>query len=261
MAGRTAMITDMGIPTVILITGTAMTDQVSASSLYRLMAFLSPAFPIGAFTYSHGLEKVIDEGGVTNVEEFGAWLEEILRVGGARSDAILVKESYRAARSGNGSAVKDLRELGLALQPSKERHLETSAQGRAFFEAIARSWLPSRTGAAAGLLKDLVETDDRGPWPYPVTVGVTCAAHEIPEEAALTAYLHAFAANLVSAAVRAVPLGQNSGQKVLSDLEPLILGTAKSAQEMSLDDLGTSTFLADIASMAHETQYSRLFRS
>lgn len=251
----TRMITDT-----IMVMGIPMTDGLSLAALYRLQALLSPAFPIGAFTYSHGLEQVIDEGTVTNAAEFTGWLEDILRYGAGRGDAILMKESLRAAGRGDGAAVTALRELGLALQPSKERHLETSALGTAFLGAVEKSWRPETPAPAADLFRSLADADDE-PWPYPVALGLVAAAHGLPEAAALTAFLHAFAANLISVAVRVVPLGQSDGQSVLAGIEPVIFEVAAEAAVAGLDDLGTSAFLADIASMAHETQYSRLFRS
>ena len=251
MAGTGTITTDMA---------TIMTDPVSLPALYRLLAFLSPAFPIGAFTYSHGLEQVIELGGVTSAEDLQGWLADILQFGAGRSDAILLKETFRAAHTGDDNAVQELHELALALQPSRERHLETSAQGTAFVGAVAKSWPPDASTEAGKLFHRLSETNLE-PWPYPVALGLVCASHGIPEDAAITSYLHAFAANIISAAVRAVPLGQSDGQKVLAALEPMIFDVSKSAKDSGLDDLGTSTFLADIASMAHETQYSRLFRS
>jgi urease accessory protein len=241
-------------------TGILMTDTLSLAALYRLQAFLSPSFPVGAFSYSHGLEQAVENGDVTDAEDLSLWLKDILRFGAGRSDAILLKESHRAALAGDAATVSELRELGLALQPSKERRLETSAQGTAFVHAIARSWLPAGAAPAAALLGRLVSAED-GDWPYPVAVGIACAGHGIPEDAALNAHLHAFAANIVSAAIRTVPVGQSDGQSVLAGLEPVIFEVAGAAAGAGLDDLGTSTFLADIASMAHETQYSRLFRS
>jgi len=249
-----------GIVTIGTDTGTAMTDPVSLSALYRLLAFLSPAFPTGAFTYSHGLEQVIEEGRVKTAGDLARWLEDILRYGAGRSDAILLKETFQAAMRGDAETVRELRELGLALQPSRERHLETSAQGTAFFDAVSKSWLPEEGGQAGALVRSFAGTG-REPWPYPVALGLVCAAHRIPENAAVMSFLHAFAANIVSAAVRAVPLGQSDGQKVLAGLEPVVFEVAAEAQRSGQDDLGSSVFLADIASMAHETQYSRLFRS
>jgi len=253
MAGRTGM-------TTATITTIAMTDQVSPRALYRLMTFLSPGFPVGAFTYSHALEQVVDRGDVTDAAGLRSWLEEVLRFGAPRSDAILVKEAWRAAKEGDAARMSELRELGLALQPSKERHLESSAQGTAFVEAILNSWQPADDSPSADLFRALAGQDP-DPWPYPVAVGLACAVHGIPEKAALSSFLLAFAANLVSAAIRLGVLGQAAGQSVLADLEPAIFDVAAEAAAAGLDDLGTSTFLTDIASMAHETQYSRLFRS
>ena len=241
-----------------------MTTSMSQSAIYRLLTFLSPAFPIGAFTYSHGLEQVIDAGGVGNAEELQSWLKDILTHGAGRSDAILMSQTYRAAVAGSHDGVQELAELGLALQPSKERHLETSAQGTAFIDTVLASWPPGAQTAAGSVFTRLT-IGNTGThlteWPYPAALGLVCAAHELPEDASLTAFLHSFAANLISVAVRAVPLGQNEGQRVLAALEPVLSKITAEAMDAGLDDLGTSTFLADIASMAHETQYSRLFRS
>ena len=242
------------------ITITAMTDPVSLPALYRLMTFLSPGFPVGAFTYSHGLEQVVDQGTITDAARLEAWLEDILRFGAGRSDAILLKETsprrpsrrrgdgYRTARTGPDAAAIEGTSPGdqrTGARPSS-RPFATAGCREATVRQRTCSW-SNRAG------------DDTS-WPYPVAVGLACAAHVIPEEAALTAYLQAFAANLVSAAIRTVPLGQSEGQSVLAGLEPVLFTVVEDAKAAELADLGSSTFLADIASMAHETQYSRLFR-
>ncbi len=237
-----------------------MTEAVSPAALYRLLAFLSPAFPVGAYTYSHGLEQVIEDGDVSNAATLQEWLADVLRYGTGRSDAIMVKETMAAASSGAGDTLRDLIDLGLALQPSKERYLESSAQGTAFIEAVTKAWHPDGETPASQLFTNLLG-EAHPKWPYPVAVGLTAAAWAIPVEATLTGFLHAFAANIISAAVRAVPLGQSDGQRVLAALEPVIAEITAQALTSDLDELGTSTFLTDIASMAHETKYSRLFRS
>nr|WP_148259364.1 urease accessory protein UreF [Polymorphum gilvum] len=241
-----------------------MSETLSAAALYRLLAFLSPGFPVGAFTYSHGLEQVIDDGGVHDAATLQAWLADILCLGAGRTDAILLKEAHAAARRGDASTLVDLVDLGLALQPSKERHLESSAQGTAFVDAIGKAWRPGTdtpVGALFARLAGPAAPDAPRLWPYPVAVGLVAAACAIPLAAALTGFLHAFSANAVSAAVRAVPLGQSDGQRVLAGLEPVVADVAAQALAAGLDDLGSCVFLADIASMAHETQYTRLFRS
>lgn len=253
----------MGIPTAMTI-GMHMAEMTDASALYRFLTFFSPAFPIGAFSYSHGLEQVIEDGGVHNPESLRDWLTDILNQGSGRSDAILLAQAYDAVRCGNEPRIRELIDLGLALQPSKERHLETGAQGTAFMVTFAAAWMPDLDRPAAQLLARL--TDRHQPdcpkaWPYPVAVGAAAAGWELSKNETALAYTHAFISNLIFVAIRAVPLGQTDGQRVLAALEPVCQATVVEALDAGLDDLGTSVFLADIASMAHETQYTRLFRT
>ena len=218
------------------------------------MTWLSPAFPVGAFTYSHGLEWAVEDGTVTTAAALTAWLSEILRHGAGRSDAILLAHAFRAATEGRARDLREIAELAYALQPSKERRLESGAQGRAFVTAITDTW-------GAPTLVDLAERLAPDPVAYPVAVGIAAADHRLPLADTVEAYLTAFAANLVSAAVRAVPLGQTEGQRTIRDLTPVVSAVADEALNASLDDVGGAALRADIASMAHETQYTRLFRS
>lgn len=234
-------------------------NDLSAAGLYLLLTFLSPSFPIGAFTYSHGLEQVIEDGDVGSSSDLIDWLSAILEHGSGLNDAILLHEAMLAIRANDQAALTDLIDLGLALQPARERHLETSAQGTAFIQTIKKAWQPEAETEAANILRELAEAIDC--WPYPVAFGAAAGAWGIPANPAVSGYLHAFSANLVSAAIRAVPLGQTEGQQVLAKLEPVIFAVTAKAQSSGLDDLGSCCFLADIASMSHETQYTRLFRS
>ena len=227
------------------------TDVGSDSApLLKLLTFLSPAFPVGAFSYSHGLEHAIDSGVVRGSEALQAWLVDLLQVGGAWTDAVLLAEAYRAAAAGDVPRLAAVTELATALSPSRERHIESTTQGRAFLDAVSASWsCPS---------PDVLREADS---PYSVAVGAVAADHGIPLEAALPAYLNGFIANLVSVGVRLIPIGQNAGLKILSALHPLIAMTAERARSSTLDDLGSSAILSDIASMRHEEQYSRVFRT
>jgi urease accessory protein len=228
---------------------------LGADALQKLMTWLSPSFPVGAYTYSHGLEWAIEDGTVRNSNGLAAWLGDILLHGAGRTDAILLCHAWRAADSGDGARLAEIAELGVAFQPSKERHLEATAQGRAFLTAVTAAWPTERLAAFAALSPP--ERDI----PYPVAVAVASAAHEVPLEVALPAFLTAFAANIVSAGVRAIPIGQTDGQKIVAAMAPVVAAVARSAEAASLDDLGGAAFRADIASMKHETQYTRLFRS
>jgi urease accessory protein len=224
-----------------------------AAALYRLMAWLSPAYPVGAFSYSSGIEWAVEAGDITDAITLQRWLTATIGHGGGFCDAVIFVHAYRATASSDDPALKDIAELAAAFAPSKERFLETTAQGRAFIDATLAAW------PCATLSRLMAEWD--GPIAYPVAVGIAAAGHEIPLEGALTALLHAIAANLVSAGVRLVPLGQTDGQRVLASLEPVIATAANRALDTALADIGGAAFRADIASMRHERQYTRLFRS
>src|SRR5258706_6843349 len=215
--------------------------MITDAHILRLMTWLSPAFPVGAFGYSHGLETAIRDGAVKDAEALSAWIAGLVEHGGGWTDAVL----FKAAWDTDAAALSKVAELAAALAPSLERRRETLGQGEAFLTA-ARAWgQPVLNGAVA----------------YPVAVGAVTATARIRLETALTAWLHAFAANLVSVAVRAVPLGQADGVAVLADLEPVILAAAARAAASSLDDLGSSALLSDIAAMRHEILDVRLFVS
>ncbi len=224
-------------------------------ALRKLLAWLSPAFPVGSYSYSHGLEWAIEDGSVNDGVTLAAWLADILNHGAGRNDAILFVEAWRAAAAGDGERLAAVAELGAAFQPARERHLESTAQGRAFLTAVRAAWPCDRLTVLAAAFpadRDL---------PYPVAVALSAAAHDIPAEPALAAMLHGFVANVVSAGVRAIPIGQTDGLKVVAGLGGAIDAIAAAASHATLDDLGGAALRADIAAMRHETQYTRLFRS
>jgi urease accessory protein len=224
-----------------------------SAALYRLMAWLSPAYPIGAFSYSSGIEWAVEAGDIRDAETLRRWLGTLLSDGGGFGDAVFFVHTHRAVVSGDGAGLRAVAELAAAFAPSKERFQETTAQGRAFLEATRAAW-PCDALARLDAVWD-------GPVALPVAVGVACAGHGIPCEPALHAFVHALAANWISAGMRIIPLGQTDGQRVLAALESSVASTARRAQNTSLDDVGGAAFRADIASMRHETQYTRLFRS
>ena len=227
--------------------------EIEAAALYRLMVWLSPAYPVGAFSYSSGIEWAVEAGDIRDADTLRAWLAVMLADGGGFCDAVLFAHAHRAATTGDDKALRAVAELAAALTPSKERHLETTAQGNAFVEATRAAW----PCAALDRLKAVWD----GPVAYPVAVAVAAAGHDIALAPALAAYLQAVAANWVSAGVRLIPLGQTQGQRVLAALEPVVAATAARALQAKLDDIGSAAFRADIASARHETQYTRLFRS
>ena len=222
------------------------TEQTSGTALLRLMAWLSPAFPVGGFSYSHGLERAVLDGLVADRPGLAEWLETLVEMGSGWNDAVLFAESWRRAR--DGGDLQDVATLAEALAGSQERHLETMLQGEAFLKA-ASAW--------PCLVLDRLPAD----CPYCVAVSAVAGGHGIGLQDALSAFLQAFFSNLVQAAIRLGVVGQADATALLAGFEPLALATAARAAKSSLDDLGGSTFISDITAMKHETQYSRLFRS
>jgi urease accessory protein len=217
------------------------------------MAWLSPAYPVGAFSYSGGIEQAVESGDITNAATLKRWLTVVLAEGSGFCDAVFFVHAHGAVSAGDDAALWTVAEIAAAFVPSKERHLETTAQGRAFVEATRAAW-------PCAALDRLAAVWD-GPVAYPVAVAVAAAGHGVAREQALPAFLHAVAANLISAGVRLIPLGQTDGQRLLAALEPVVAATAGRALGTPLDQVGSATFRADIAGMLHETQYTRLFRS
>jgi urease accessory protein len=212
---------------------------MSDADLLTLTQWLSPAFPVGGYAYSHGLEWAISEGQVADAEALFGWLSDILDHGSGRADAVLLARSMDA-----DADLARIAATARALAASKERWAETIDQGRAFTKAV--NALTSKKEAAVAL---------------PVAVGRAARSLALPPRRVATLYLHAFTSNLVSAAVRFIPLGQTEGQWVLSRLHPLIERVADEAAATPLDGIGTAVPGADLASMHHETQTVRIFRT
>lgn len=211
---------------------------MTTEAVLKLANWLSPGFPVGAFSYSHGLENAVQGGLVHDRESAQGWIAACLRHGAGRNDAILLVQAMR------GGEPDALNALARALASSAERALETEAQGAAFAETIAAAW-----------------QGDATPRAYPVAVGLAARAHGCPEAETVALYLHAFVANLVSACIRLVPLGQVEGQRIIAALHDAVQAVTAEAVEATLDDLGGCSYAADIAAMQHETQRVRLFRT
>ena len=231
--------------------GDMTTDE--AAALYRLMTWLSPAFPVGAFSYSSGIEWAVEAGDIIDAACLSNWLASMLVDGAGFCDGVFVAHAYRAAASHDEALLCEVAELAAAFLPSRERQLETSSQGRAFIEIARSAW------NCDGLDQLVAQCD--GAIVYPVAVGLVSAAHDIPLASTMHAFFHAVTSNWISAGARLIPLGQTDSQRVLAALEPVVAATSARAAQATLDDLGSATFRADLAGMRHETQYTRLFRS
>lgn len=230
-----------------------MRYRLDPLTLLRLQTWLSPAFPTGGYSWSHGLEQAVEDGQVADRAGLVAWVMGTLCFGAGRNDAILLAHVHRSFDS---TECLEVAELAAALRSSRELAEEAAAQGEAFLAAVATGWPEDRLSAWRERLAAL------GVRPtLAVAVGAAGRAHRFPLAPLLACYIHAFAANLVSAAVRLVPLGQSDGLRALASLEPVVDSVAQEGEEAVLDMIGGAVVAAEIASMRHETQYSRLFRS
>ncbi len=225
--------------------------SLDQAALYRLMAWLSPAYPTGAFSYSHGIEYAVEAGMVTDRASLVRWVGHILAQGAGRVDALLFRAAYEAAD--DAAALDETAALAAAFRGSAETALESAQQGAAFLATTRRGWPDAR-------LDGFAERCGAAGVALPVAVALACAGR-IPLRLALAAYLQAMGANLVSAGVRLIPLGQSDGQQAVAALEPVVAAAAAAALSAPPGEIGSAAALVDWTSMRHETQYTRLFRS
>jgi urease accessory protein len=228
---------------------------MNESALYMLLTWNSPSYPTGAFSYSHGLEWAVEAGTVRDLASLLTYLDAVLCRGGGWIDAVLFVHAWRAATvHGASSELDELVEYAGALRGSSETALESRQQGSAFLQVTRRAW-PHQ------LLDELANRLNDQPVAHCAAVAVACAAHGVELTNGLHAYLHAFAANLISAGARLIPLGQTDAQIGIARLSTLIAKVRDRALETDLQELGTAAPMLDLSSLWHETQYTRLFRS
>jgi len=230
--------------------------SVQPLSFLRLQAWLSPALPTGSYSYSHGLEWAVEAGSVRDRATLVDWLAADLRYGSGRNEAIFFREAWSSAVLGNLSRLLEIAELAAAFRGTSELALESAQQASACRSILSQVW-PDL------FLDEVAETlaDRHIPLSVALVLGIRCAKQDIPMVLALPAFLQSYVANLVTAGVRLIPLGQTDGQAAIAALEDTVLAASSDAATATADDLGSAAFMVDLASMAHETQYTRLFRS
>jgi len=231
-------------------------DQCPPRALLRLQSWLSPAFPIGSYSYSHGLEWAIEAGHIGDRTSLVDWLEADLRYGSGRNEAIFFSEAWRSTTNHDCAKLFEVAELAATFRGTSEFVLESSQQAAACLATLRQVW---PDGVLDWLSEILCERDVQPA--LAVVLGVRSARQGIPAHLALPAFLQSHVANLVTAGVRLIPLGQTDGQLAIAELEKAVLAVSAEAEKATVDDLGSAAFLVDLASMAHETQYTRLFRS
>lgn len=231
-----------------------ITITIDPVAFARLLAWLSPAYPVGAFSYSHGLEMAVEEGAVTRRDHLVAYITAALHHGAGAIDGGLLALAWRAATANDDARLDDITELGAAWRGSQELALEAAQPGGAFASVTLSAWPEPRLAA--------YNARHAGRLTHAVAFGAAAAWHGIPLREACFGWLNAFATNIVSAGVRLIPLGQTDGQIATAALVPAVLIATEAALAVAdPDDLGTASPVLDLFSMRHETQYTRLFRS
>ena len=221
-----------------------------ARHLARLLTWLSPSFPTGAFSYSHGLEMAVEDGAVRDVDTLVAYVTAVLEHGVGATDAAFFVHAFDAVA--DHALLETIAARAAAMRGSAEFALEAQAQGQAFLATVRAAWPSAALERAVAALET--------PPVHAVAVAIAAATAGIPQGPARLAFINGFAANLVSAALRLIPLGQTDGQRALARLEPVVLAAAL-RDAAALDEIASAAPLIDILSMRHETQYTRLFRS
>jgi urease accessory protein len=236
-----------------------MSDQqhrISQLALLRQQSWLSPAFPTGSYSYSHGIEWAVESGHIHDRKSLVDWLEADLCYGSGRNEAILFIEAWRCAKENKCDDLLKIAELAAAFRGTSEFALETSQQAASCLATLRRVWPDSLIETLSDLLSEL------GISPVlSIVLGVRAARQDIPATLSLPAFLQSYLANLITAGVRLVPLGQTDGQLAIAELEPAVLRVAGQAGCATIHDLGSAGFIVDLISASHETQYTRLFRS
>ena len=236
-----------------------MSDQkyrVSPLSLLRQQSWLSPAFPTGSYSYSHSIEWAVEAGHIHDRKSLVDWLEADLCHGSGRNEAIFFMEAWRCATDDARAKLLEIAELAAAYRGTSEFALESSQQAIACLATLRQVW-PDRV---IDNLSDVLSELRIAP-ALAVVLGVRSAREGLPVGLALPAFLQSYAANLVSAGVRLIPLGQTDGQLAIAALEQAVLAVTLEAERATIQDLGSAAFMVDLASASHETQYTRLFRS
>jgi len=230
--------------------------ELAPLALLRQQSWLSPAFPTGSYSYSHGIEWAVEAGHIHDRESLVDWLEADLRYGSGRNEAIFFIEAWRRATEDDCEKLVEVAELGAAFRGTSEFALESSQQATACLATLRRVWPDHVVESFSELLSE------RGiPPALAVVLGVRSARQRIACALALPAFLQSYVANLVTAAVRLIPLGQTDGQLAIADLEQAVLAASAQVEHATIHDLGSAAFMVDLASASHETQYTRLFRS
>ena len=226
-----------------------MPNPVSANSLLQLIWLASPALPVGGFSYSEGIEAAVEWAGVDSEAKAAEWLADQLHLSFARGDLAAFAQAIAAWRANDMPRIRELNQWVMSTRESAEFFLQTEQMGRSFVE-----WLKLHHADTADVFADL-------PASYPIAFAFAVGRTGATVHDGCLAFAFGWAENMVAAAVKAVPLGQSAGQRILGRLAQEIPDAVARAMALGDDQRQAFAPLLAVLSARHETQYSRLFRS
>tara|TARA_B100001248_G_scaffold129623_1_gene97190 strand:- start:147 stop:860 length:714 start_codon:yes stop_codon:yes gene_type:complete len=223
------------------------------SDLHTVLTWFSPSYPIGSYAYSHGLEYAVEEGLVKDPQTLLGWIRDLLFFGTGYNDSIIINSIYDSVANDNCVEFDYISQIANAIKPTKEIALESYQQGVSFKNILMDVYSNSNLTFYLNRLDDCIT--------YPSVVGVAGGIFEVEKKLLLHSYLHAFTSNILSAALRIMPIGQTEIQKIIFQMKGNVEEMTNKSLGLSLSDLGSSVFISDWASSKHQNQYTRLFRS
>lgn len=224
--------------------------------ILELLQLSSPALPLGAYSYSEGLETLVEQGIIYNDKTLEDWLTQELIYGAIRLEAAIMLRGYRCI---NKPDLTQLNHWNQWLSAARES-LELREQSWQMGNSLSRLLLELNKVKEIPILEKCIKAIDK-PYNYAVMFGIAAANWQIEENYAILGYLQSWASNLMTAGIKLIPLGQTAGQKILLKLHPIIIKSTEEIFALSDDNLVSCNWGLGLASMAHETQYTRLFRS
>ena len=221
------------------------------NNLLHLLQLASPTLPVGAYSYSEGLETLVEVGTISDRDSLKHWLTAELKYGAIRIETAIVLRSYQSVIKGDRQALYDWNAWLSAARETEELRNSSQQMGRSL------SQLMSKIQPQIAPLIDAVGE----PCNYAIAFGIAAAFWQIQLQAALLGYLQSWLTNLIGAGIKLIPLGQTTGQQLLLEFQPLLIETVNTVLGLEDDELCCCSLGLSLASMTHETQYSRLFRS
>ncbi|NET44824.1 urease accessory protein UreF [Okeania sp. SIO2B3] len=230
-----------------------------ANQLLCLLQLASPALPVGAYSYSEGIEVLVTRGKISDYDSLKNWLIDSLKFGSIRLEAALIIRAYWETNSGNLPLLNNWNNWATAVKETEELRLQSLQMGRTLIR-LFMNIQPDLSTELMSFIQNKLETETDF-CNFAIAYGLISASWKIEIETAILSYLHSWATNLVNAGVKLIPLGQTVGQKLLWELQNQIVLSAKEILKLKDDELNSCSWGLSLASMAHEVQYTRLFRS